>query len=242
VYDPIQGEEMNKTNTTTLPSEHPAKKSAARDKHHLPKVNNSAHVDEVRLVVAVSGGCVKSSGEHLVTTIEEKAGLYPAETYSQNRLSSLLFKQKEQLKKEIARKRNVLEEELLQIISLEVDTLKQQAILKLGPEALTFGSSSAAGRKQQTQPSSGTGVEHQTAMDPAPSAAASTLLLETSNAAHQVLVPYIIFSFFFADMQSTVGYGTFWTVFGMKKSKMHLHMVWPFIKCCKIAQGSVPDP
>jgi len=52
----------------------------------------------------------------------------------QNRLSSMLFKQKEQLKKEIAKKRAVLEKELSLEISKEVESLKQQAHMKLNSQ------------------------------------------------------------------------------------------------------------
>jgi len=52
-----------------------------------------------------------------------------------NRLSSMLFKHKEQLKKEIARKRAQLEKELTAEISAEVASLKQQAALKLSSQA-----------------------------------------------------------------------------------------------------------
>merc|ERR1711902_271820 len=48
-----------------------------------------------------------------------------------NRLSSMLFKQKEQLKRDIAKKRALLEKELSVEISAEVESLKQQARLKL---------------------------------------------------------------------------------------------------------------
>jgi len=44
-----------------------------------------------------------------------------------NRLSSMLFKQKEQLKRDIAKKRALLEKELSVEISAEVESLKQQA-------------------------------------------------------------------------------------------------------------------
>jgi len=56
------------------------------------------------------------------------AGLTP------NRLGSILFKHKEQLKKDIAKKRSQLEKELSLEISKEVESLKKQAALKLGAE------------------------------------------------------------------------------------------------------------
>ncbi len=210
MYDPITGEQMDeewqplssswhKTKpppATTQSRKHPAENSAAGDQH-LPQVNNSApHADEGRRAAApaVIGSRIKSSGEHMVATIEEKAGgrhhHHPPQAYSQNRLSSLLFKHKEQLKKEIARKRNVLEKELSQDISREVDSLKQQAALKLGAEGLGFGNSSAAGRKRRSQEAPGAGAQQQyssqQAAIPAPSAAAPTSSFKTSNAAHQV--------------------------------------------------------
>ena len=52
----------------------------------------------------------------------------------QNRLSSMLFKQKEQLKRDIAKKRALLEKELSVEISAEVESLKQQAQLKLNSQ------------------------------------------------------------------------------------------------------------
>merc|ERR550519_1749962 len=52
----------------------------------------------------------------------------------QNRLSSMLFKQKEQLKKDIAKKRALLEKELSLEISKEVESLKQQAQVKLNSQ------------------------------------------------------------------------------------------------------------
>ena len=51
-----------------------------------------------------------------------------------NRLSSMLFKQKEQLKRDIAKKRALLEKELSVEISAEVESLKQQAQLKLNSQ------------------------------------------------------------------------------------------------------------
>jgi nucleosome-remodeling factor subunit BPTF len=72
----------------------------------------------------------------MIATVEERRT--SSTGYSQNRLSSLLFKHKEQLKKEIARKRNLLEKELSQDISREVESLKQQAALKLGAEAAAY--------------------------------------------------------------------------------------------------------
>ena len=51
-----------------------------------------------------------------------------------NRLSSMLFKQKEQLKKDIAKKRAQLEKELSAEISSEVNSLKQAAQLKLNSQ------------------------------------------------------------------------------------------------------------
>ena len=52
----------------------------------------------------------------------------------QNKLSSMLFKQKEQLKRDIAKKRALLEKELSVDINREVDSLKQQAQLKLNAQ------------------------------------------------------------------------------------------------------------
>merc|ERR1712106_139341 len=52
----------------------------------------------------------------------------------QNRLSSMLFKQKEQLKKDIAKKRALLEKELSVEITKEVESLKQQAQVKLNSQ------------------------------------------------------------------------------------------------------------
>jgi len=52
----------------------------------------------------------------------------------QNRLSSMLFKQKEQLKKDIAKKRALLEKELSVEITKEVESLKQQAQDKLNSQ------------------------------------------------------------------------------------------------------------
>jgi len=52
----------------------------------------------------------------------------------QNRLSSMLFKQKEQLKKDIAKKRALLEKELSLEITKEVESLKQQAQNKLNSQ------------------------------------------------------------------------------------------------------------
>jgi len=52
----------------------------------------------------------------------------------QNRLSSMLFKQKEQLKKDIAKKRALLEKELSVEINKEVESLKQQAQVKLNSQ------------------------------------------------------------------------------------------------------------
>lgn len=51
-----------------------------------------------------------------------------------NRLSSMLFKQKEQLKKDIAKKRALLEKELSVEITREVESLKQQAQVKLNSQ------------------------------------------------------------------------------------------------------------
>merc|ERR1719273_1919299 len=51
-----------------------------------------------------------------------------------NRLTSMLFKQKEQLKKDIAKKRAQLEKELSADISAEVNSLKQKAQLKLAQQ------------------------------------------------------------------------------------------------------------
>lgn len=55
-------------------------------------------------------------------------------TSVRNRLSSMLFKQKEQLKKDIAKKRAQLEKELSAEISAEVNSLKQAAQLKLNSQ------------------------------------------------------------------------------------------------------------
>ena len=52
----------------------------------------------------------------------------------QNKLSSMLFKQKEQLKRDIAKKRALLEKELSVEINKEVDSLKQQAQMKLNAQ------------------------------------------------------------------------------------------------------------
>merc|ERR1719466_718852 len=52
----------------------------------------------------------------------------------QNKLSSLLFKQKEQLKKDIAKKRALLEKELSLEITKEVESLKQQAQVGLNSQ------------------------------------------------------------------------------------------------------------
>merc|ERR1719430_2314242 len=51
-----------------------------------------------------------------------------------NRLTSMLFKQKEQLKKDIAKKRAQLEKELSSEIAAEVSSLKQKAQLKLAQQ------------------------------------------------------------------------------------------------------------
>merc|ERR550525_2315348 len=51
-----------------------------------------------------------------------------------NRLTSMLFKQKEQLKKDIAKKRAQLEKELSADIAAEVNSLKQKAQLKLAQQ------------------------------------------------------------------------------------------------------------
>merc|ERR1719430_561836 len=51
-----------------------------------------------------------------------------------NRLTSMLFKQKEQLKKDIAKKRAQLEKELNSEIAAEVSSLKQKAQLKLAQQ------------------------------------------------------------------------------------------------------------
>jgi hypothetical protein len=126
-------------------------RSDAEDNLLPVKMNNSV---ESRLAAAPAGR-LKTAGDHMVATIEEKVGSSgrhpPQPVYSQNRLSSLLFKHKEQLKKEIARKRNLLEKELAQDINREVDSLKQQAALKLGAEAANFN---AGSRKRRTQESS----------------------------------------------------------------------------------------
>ena len=50
------------------------------------------------------------------------------------KLSSMLFKQKEQLKRDIAKKRNLLEKELTVDINREVESLKQQAQMKLNAQ------------------------------------------------------------------------------------------------------------
>ena len=57
--------------------------------------------------------------------------------YTTPRLNTMLFKHKEQLKKEIAKKRAVLEKDLMQDIQHEIDSLKQQAALKLGTELMS---------------------------------------------------------------------------------------------------------
>ena len=57
--------------------------------------------------------------------------------YTTPRLNTMLFKHKEQLKKEIAKKRAVLEKDLMQDIQSEIDSLKQQAALKLGTELMS---------------------------------------------------------------------------------------------------------
>jgi hypothetical protein len=129
VYDPITDKKMeeewqplssswhkNKPATLTQPIKQALEQTTAGD-HHINRVNNITYhvVEESRLTAALSGCFVKSSGQHMVTTIEEKGGRHQApQVYSQSKLSSLLFKHKDQLKKEIARKRNVLEKELSQ--------------------------------------------------------------------------------------------------------------------------------
>jgi hypothetical protein len=81
-----------------------------------------------------------------------------------------------------------------------VDSLKQQAALKLGAEGLGFGNSSAAGRKRRSQEAPGAGAQQQyssqQAVTPAPSAAAPTSSFKTSNAAHQVRYLTIFFIIF----------------------------------------------
>ena len=57
--------------------------------------------------------------------------------YTTPRLNTMLFKHKEQLKKDIAKKRALLEKDLMQDIQREIDSLKQQAALKLGTELIT---------------------------------------------------------------------------------------------------------
>ena len=52
----------------------------------------------------------------------------------QNKLSSMLFKQKEQLKRDIAKKRSLLEKDLSVEINREVESLKQQAQMKLNAQ------------------------------------------------------------------------------------------------------------
>ena len=56
------------------------------------------------------------------------------------KLSSMLFKQKEQLKRDIAKKRNLLEKELRVDINREVESLKQQAQIKLNAQKGLTGS------------------------------------------------------------------------------------------------------
>ena len=56
----------------------------------------------------------------------------------QSKLSSMLFKQKEQLKRDIAKKRALLEKELSVEINREVDSLKQKAQLKLNAQKGKF--------------------------------------------------------------------------------------------------------
>merc|ERR1712107_430134 len=69
-------------------------------------------------------------GGTFASAIEEKKKV----VLTSNKLGSLLFKHKEQLKKEIAKKRSQLEKELSIEIAKEVDSLKKQAALKLGAE------------------------------------------------------------------------------------------------------------
>jgi hypothetical protein len=144
---------------TTAPQskKHPTENSDAGNHQHHLQVNNIAYLGEGRRAAtpAVIGSRIKSSGDNMVATIKEKARRdhHPPQAYNQNRLSSLLNKHKNQLK-ETARKCNVLEKELLQDISHEADSVKQQAALNLGSEALGFNnsnSSSAAGRKRRSR-------------------------------------------------------------------------------------------
>ena len=65
-----------------------------------------------------------SINKRVVSSPEDKKKL-------QSKLSSMLFKQKEQLKRDIAKKRALLEKELSVEINREVDSLKQKAQLKL---------------------------------------------------------------------------------------------------------------
>ena len=57
----------------------------------------------------------------------------------QNKLSSMLFKQKEQLKRDIAKKRALLEKDLSVEINKEVESLKHQAKMKLNAQSVKSG-------------------------------------------------------------------------------------------------------
>ena len=161
IYDPASGEPMddewqplswNKTKqAAAAATQQQLKKPEGQPDLHSPAATqlDSCAIDG-RLTAGLPAARAKTASDHIVASLEDKgaavARLNNLQLYSQNKLSSLLFKHKEQLKKEIARKRNLLEKELSQDIGREVDSLKQQAALKLGAEAAV-----AFSRKRRSQ-------------------------------------------------------------------------------------------
>ena len=69
--------------------------------------------------------------------------------YTGTRLNAMLFKNKEQLKKDIAKKRSLLEKDLMHEIQRDIESLKKQAALKLGSEHATAKIMTSSSRQQQ---------------------------------------------------------------------------------------------
>ena len=78
--------------------------------------------------------------------------------YTGTRLNAMLFKNKEQLKKDIAKKRSLLEKDLMHEIQRDIESLKKQAALKLGSEHATAKIMTSSSRQHQDNSNSSANI------------------------------------------------------------------------------------
>jgi len=130
VYDPSSGERMDDEWEPQPWTKNKINNQIKETKEKIPDFEPPGLVIQPPAAAAASGLKPKTKVRAPVTP----AAASPQVKMTANKLSSMLFKYKEQLKKDIAKKRSQLEKELSAEINKDVDSLKKQAALKLGVE------------------------------------------------------------------------------------------------------------